>query len=145
MKKMNFKDRVLLLNDHFFKLYQSRFFQEKKTCSNSPIALLNYNDLRFLECLDRNDILTMRALAESLSLPMSTLTSIANKLVKNKYIDRLRIDEDRRVVQVKLTNLGRKMINLRKNAHTSVSEELLKSLTESEQKEFLRLFKKAIG
>ncbi|MCK5675258.1 MAG: MarR family transcriptional regulator [Spirochaetales bacterium] len=142
---MNFKDRVLLLNDHFFKLYQSRFFQEKKTCSNSPIALLNYNDLRFLECLDRNDILTMRALAESLSLPMSTLTSIANKLVKNKYIDRLRIDEDRRVVQVKLTNLGRKMINLRKNAHTSVSEELLKSLTESEQKEFLRLFKKAIG
>ena len=145
MKKMNFKDRVLLLNDHFFKLYQSRFFQEKKTCSNSPIALLNYNDLRFLECLDRNDILTMRALAESLSLPMSTLTNIANKLVKNKYIDRLRIDEDRRVVQVKLTNLGRKMINLRKNAHTSVSEELLKSLTESEQKEFLRLFKKAIG
>ncbi len=142
---MNFKDRVLLLNDHFFKLYQSRFFQEKKTCSNSPIALLNYNDLRFLECLDRNDILTMRALAESLSLPMSTLTSIANKLVKNKYIDRLRIDEDRRVVQVQLTNPGKKIINLRKNAHTSVSEELLKSLTENEQKEFLRLFKKAIG
>lgn len=142
---MDFKDRVLLLNDHFFKLYQSRFFQEKKTCSNSPIALLNYNDLRFMECLDRNNILSMRDLADSLSLPMSTLTSIANKLVKNKYIDRLRIDDDRRVVQVQLTNLGNKMINLRKNAHTSVSEELLESLTEKEQKEFLRLFKKAIG
>lgn len=142
---MDFKDRVLLLNDHFFKLYQSRFFQEKKTCSNSPIALLNYNDLRFMECLDRNNILSMRDLADSLSLPMSTLTSIANKLVKNKYIDRLRIDDDRRVVQVQLTNLGNKMINLRKNAHTSVSEELLESLTENEQKEFLRLFKKAIG
>ena len=142
---MDFRDRVLLLNEHFFQLYQSRFFQEKKTCSNSPIALLTHNDLRVMESLDRNGVLTMRELAEILSLPMSTLTSIANKLVKNKYIDRVRIDEDRRVVQVQPTKLGRQMIDLRKNAHTSVSEELLKSLTESEQKEFLRLFKKAIG
>ena len=142
---MDFKNRVLLLNEHFFQLYQSRFFQEKKTCSNSPIALLTHNDLRVMESLDRNGVLTMRELAEALSLPMSTLTSIANKLVKNKYIDRVRIDEDRRVVQVQPTKLGRKMIDLRKNAHTSVSEELLKSLTDSEQQEFLRLFKKAIG
>lgn len=142
---MNFKDRVLLLNEHFFQLYKSRFFQEKKTCSNSPIALLTHNDLRVMESLDRNGVLTMRELAETLSLPMSTLTSIANKLVKNKYVDRVRIDEDRRVVQVQPTKLGREMIDLRKNAHTSVSEELLKSLTDSEQQEFLRLFKKAIG
>jgi DNA-binding MarR family transcriptional regulator len=141
---MDFKNRVLLLNEHFFQLYQSRFFQEKKTCSNSPIALLTHNDLRVMESLDRNGVLTMRELAEALSLPMSTLTSIANKLVKNKYIDRVRIDEDRRVVQLQPTKLGRKMIDLRKNAHTSVSEELLKSLTDSEQQEFLRLFKKAI-
>jgi MarR family transcriptional regulator, organic hydroperoxide resistance regulator len=142
---MEFKDRVLLLNEHFFQLYQSRFFQEKKTCSNSPLALLNYNDLRVLEFLDRNGIYTMKELAETLSLPMSTLTSIANKLVKSKYIRRVRIDEDRRVVQVQPTELGRQMIELRKNAHTSVSTKLLKSLTEPEQVEFLRLFKKAIG
>ncbi len=142
---MNFKNRVLLLNEHFFQLYQSRFFQEKKTCSNSPLSLLTYNDLRALETLDRKGVLTMRELAESLSLPMSTLTSIANKLVKSKFIARVRIDEDRRVVQVQPTQLGRQMIALRKNAHTSVSKELLKSLTDSEQEEFLRLFKKAIG
>jgi len=142
---MEFKDRVLLLNEHFFQLYQSRFFQEKKTCSNSPIALLTHNDLRVMEFLDRKGILTMKELAEYLSLPMSTLTSIANKLVKNKYINRVRIDEDRRVVQVQLTKLGLQIIELRKNAHTSVSEELLKSLTTDEQDEFLRLLKKAIG
>lgn len=142
---MDFRDRVLLLNEHFFQLYKNRFFQEKKICSNSPIALLTHNDLRVMESLDMNGVLTMKELAEALSLPMSTLTSIANKLVKNKYVDRVRIDEDRRVVQVQPTKLGREMIDLRKNAHTSVSEELLKSLTDSEQQEFLRLFKKAIG
>ena len=142
---MGFKDRVLLLNEHFFQLYQSRFFQEKKTCSNSPISLLTHNDLRVMEFLDRKGILTMKELAEYLSLPMSTLTSISNKLVKNKYINRVRIDEDRRVVQIQLTKLGLQMIELRKNAHTSVSEELLKSLTPDEQDEFLRLLKKAIG
>ena len=142
---MDFKDKVLLLNEHFFKLYQSRFFQEKKTCSNSPLSQLTYNDLRVLESLDRKGVMTMRELADSLSLPMSTLTSIANKLVLKKFIERLRIDEDRRVVQVQATALGNQMISLRKSAHTSVSEELLKSLSDIEQEEFLRLFKKAIN
>ena len=142
---MDFKDKVLLLNEHFFKLYQSRFFQEKKTCSNSPLSQFTYNDLRVLESLDRKGVLTMRELADSLSLPMSTLTSIANKLVLKKFIERLRIDEDRRVVQVQATALGNQMISLRKSAHTSVSEELLKSLSDIEQEEFLRLFKKAIN
>ncbi len=142
---MAFRERVSELNEHFFNLYQSRFFQEKKSCSNSPLSRLTYNDLRALETLDRKGLLTMRKLAELLSLPMSTLTGIADKLVNLEYIERIRSSEDRRVVQVSPTDLGRQMINLRKNAHTSVSEELLKSLTDDEQVEFLRLFKKAIN
>ena len=91
---MDFRDRVLLLNEHFFQLYQSRFFQEKKTCSNSPIALLTHNDLRVMETLDRRGVLTMRELAEILSLPMSTLTSIANKLVKNSKSNTIVLAKD---------------------------------------------------
>ena len=142
---MSFEDRVLELNELFFQLYQSRLFQEKKSCTDSPLSRFTNNDIRVLELVERRRELTMKDLSETLSLPMSTLTGIADKLVRKKYIERIRIDEDRRVVLVKITSLGRETISLRKNAHCSVSEQLLKSLTDEEQKEFLRLFRKAAG
>ena len=141
---MSFEERVLELNEFFFQLYQNRFFQEKKTCSKGPLARYTYNDLRVLERIERSGVASMKDLSEALSLPMSTLTGIADKLVKDGFIERFRTEADRRVVQVKISPRGNESLALRKNAHIEVSRRLLGSLTEEEQAEFLRLFRKAV-
>ena len=142
---MGFKEKVSRLNQYFFQLFMDRNLTEKITCSNSPLSQLTYNDLRTFELIEAMGTANMRELADQLHLPMSTLTGITDKLVKKDFIDRMRNNEDRRIVQVKLTDLGRQMIQLKKSAHTSVSEGILKALSEREQDEFLRLLKKVIS
>jgi DNA-binding MarR family transcriptional regulator len=140
---MGFKEKVTTLNEYFFQLYNDRKLKEKKTCSKSPLSHFTYNDLRTFELIDAKGLVNMRELSEELQLPMSTLTGIVDKLVKKEFVRRARTDEDRRVVQVELTESGRKMICLRKTAHTSVCEGILNALTDEEQNELLRLLKKA--
>ena len=142
---MGFKEKVTNLNQYFFQLFVDRNLTEKKTCSNSPLSQLTYNDLRTFELIEAKGTANMRELADQLHLPMSTLTGVTDKLVKKGFISRMRNDEDRRVVQVRLTDLGSEMIQLKKTAHTSVSEGILNALSEREQDEFLRLLKKVIG
>jgi DNA-binding MarR family transcriptional regulator len=142
---MGFKEKVTKLNQYFFQLFMDRNLTEKRTCSNSPLSQLTYNDLRTFELIEAKGTANMRVLADQLHLPMSTLTGITDKLVKKDFINRMRNDDDRRVVQVNLTELGKEMILLSKSAHTSVSEGILNALSDREQDEFLRLLKKVIG
>jgi DNA-binding MarR family transcriptional regulator len=48
----------------------------------------------------------MSEIADHLKAPLSTLTSIADKLVANKFLVRHNSDEDRRVVKVALGGKG---------------------------------------
>ena len=49
----------------------------------------------------------MSDLANSLSAPLSTVTSIVDKLVKKKFLDRYHSSDDRRVVFVTLASNGK--------------------------------------
>lgn len=60
-----------------------------------------------LELLKSNG-LTMNELSEKMNLNTSTMTRIVDKLVRDKYIVRERLEEDRRIVIVNLTNKGKK-------------------------------------
>ena len=142
---MGIREKVTKLNQYFFQLFMDRNLTEKKTCINSPLSQLTYNDLRTFELIEAKGTANMRELADQLHLPMSTLTGITDKLVKKGFISRMRNEHDRRVVQVRLTDLGGEMIQLKKSAHTSVSKGILNALSEREQDEFLRLLKKVTG
>jgi DNA-binding MarR family transcriptional regulator len=84
----------------------------------------------------------MSALAERIRLSLSSMTGLIDRLVEKKLVCRDRSREDRRVVQVELTDGGREL-------HTSVVEsqvryarELMKHLSAAEQDELLALFGK---
>ncbi len=77
---MGFKEKVSKLNQYFFQLYMDRNLTEKRTCSNSPLSNLTYNDLRTFELIEAKGTSNMRELADQLQLPMSTLTGITDKL-----------------------------------------------------------------
>lgn len=54
----------------------------------------------------QNDAMTMQELSERMNLNSSTMTRVVDKLVRDKYVQRTRSEEDRRIVLVSLTEKG---------------------------------------
>ena len=59
--------------------------------------------------IGKNGTMTMHALSEWMSLATSTMTRIVDNLVRDGYIARTQDPQDRRVVQVSLTEEGEKL------------------------------------
>lgn len=142
---MSLDEKVALLNNFFFHIFQKRSSTEKMVCMNSPLSSLSYNDLKVFETVEMRGELTMGCLAEELHMAISTLTGITDKLVNKGFLERTRSETDRRVVVVKVTDPGYKAFALRKSAHESISKNILSSLSEKEQDHLLRLLKKVIS
>jgi len=67
---------------------------------------INKKELMIIAFVGDNKSAKMSEIADYLKAPLSTLTSIADKLVANKFLVRHNSDEDRRVVKVALGEKG---------------------------------------
>ncbi len=67
---------------------------------------VNEKELMIIVFVGDNKSVKMSEIADNLKAPLSTLTSIADKLVANKFLVRHNSDEDRRVVKVALGEKG---------------------------------------
>ncbi len=67
---------------------------------------VNEKELMIIVFVGQNKSVKMSEIADNLKAPLSTLTSIADKLVANKFLVRHNSDEDRRVVKVGLGEKG---------------------------------------
>src|SRR5271154_3271164 len=63
---------------------------------------VNEKELMIIAFVGDNKSVRMSEIADNLKAPLSTLTTIADKLVANKFLVRHNSDEDRRVVKVGL-------------------------------------------
>jgi DNA-binding MarR family transcriptional regulator len=63
---------------------------------------VNEKELMIIVFVGQNKSVKMSEIADHLKAPLSTLTSIADKLVANKFLVRHNSDQDRRVVKVGL-------------------------------------------
>lgn len=94
--------------------------------------------------LDKRNEMTMSELVEYLNSPMSTATGIADRLVRKGYILRDRSESDRRIVILKLSEEGSRLI---KNLKEMIAENLnfiLDDLTEEEKRFLLQIIFKIL-
>ena len=80
----------------------------------------------------------MSDIAESIDAPMSTLTSIVDKLVERKIVAREHSSDDRRAINVTLTQNGKNFFNTLIEEKKQTGEKLLSQLNEKDQAVFLR-------
>ena len=94
---------------------------------------INKKELMIIAFVGDHKSAKMSEIADYLKAPLSTLTSIADKLVANKFLVRYNSDEDRRVVKVALGKKGMesyKAFLTRKKANT---KNVLSHFNEKEQ------------
>jgi len=86
--------------------------------------------------LDKRKEITMTELVEYINVPMSTATGIVDRLVRKGYIARERSETDRRIVVLRLTDEGLRLIQNLKKLIYKYLDMILTDLTD-EEKQFL--------
>ena len=80
-----------------------------------------------------------------MGMSSSAVTQFVDVLVQSGYVTRQENPEDRRLIQLKLSQKGRKHIAAMKETRLAEMTGLFDALTDTELEEFLRLHKKIVS
>ena len=103
---------------------------------------LSIQGLKALGLLGFRGRMIMSALAESLGLQLSTATHTVNKLVKSGLVERAHSETDRRVVEVELSQEGKRRNRLFQDHRLAMIRYMLTALSDGEREIFLELIAK---
>jgi DNA-binding MarR family transcriptional regulator len=132
--------RATELMGHLGALARRHLFQDRPTRDDhAPLAR---QEFRVLLSVGEAGATTMGRLARELAASMSSLTSVADRLVAKGMIRRYRSDRDRRVVLLELTEQGRRIHERRRRARLRMATAMLQTLNERERAEFIALMRK---
>ena len=114
-----------------------KLFRDINTIEERAIRTEEYRDMHVIEAIGTGEPKNMTTVAKLLSVTTGTLTISMNSLVKKGYVQRVRSEEDRRVVLVSLTEKGKRAFDHHKRFHDEMIRQVLKGLDGQEQ-EILR-------
>jgi DNA-binding MarR family transcriptional regulator len=112
------------------------------TAATGPHAELNMQELRTIQFIGIAGPQMMREMAGRLGVAVNSLTSITDGLEKKGLVLRQRSEQDRRIINLELTEDGTRIFNSTRDMKLKVYRSMLKALTEDEQEIFMVLFRK---
>jgi DNA-binding MarR family transcriptional regulator len=137
---MNLEDRARRLTDHLQIVMEEAENADKK--NTAVREKLTWQEVRVLRAVGRQDCCPMSGLADAICLSLSSATGLIDRLVSKKLVKRDRSSEDRRVVQVELTEQGRELNEEAMAGPVEFARGMLKGLNADEQDALVSLFGK---
>lgn len=120
------------INDILVHLFNEIWELEEKAIITEEFKDISNNDMHIVEAIGSGDGNNMSTIAKKLSITVGSLTTSMNSLVNKKYVIRERSEEDRRVVNIRLSDKGRKAFQHHKDFHTQMTNAVVNSLGEDE-------------
>lgn len=121
------------LNEVLVKLFRNVNAIEEKAIRTEEYQDVTTNDMHVIEAIGLDTARNMTSVAKTLEVTTGTLTIAVNSLVKKGYVDRVRSEEDRRVVLISLSDRGEKAYLHHQKFHQDMIEAVVGELTEEEQ------------
>ena len=122
------------LNEVIVDTYRSILRVEENILKRSDQTDLSISEIHMLEVVgkgkDRRR--TISELAEVLNITLPSVTVAINKLMKKGYVEKVRGEEDGRIVYVSLTRQGRRIDSAHRYFHESMVRSIIRDMTESE-------------
>ena len=122
------------LNEVIVDTYRSILRVEENILKRSDQTDLSISEIHMLEAVgkgkDRRR--TISELAEVLNITLPSVTAAINKLMKKGYVEKVRGEEDGRIVYVSLTRQGRRIDSAHRYFHESMVRSIIRDMTESE-------------
>lgn len=135
-------DIVSTLNEMLVKLFRSINVIEERAIRTGEYRDVTANDMHVIEAIGTEEAKNMTSVARSLDVTTGTLTIAVNSLVKKGYVDRVRSEEDRRVVLISLSEKGKRAYLHHRKFHDQMIGVVLEELTEEEQQVLERALRK---
>ena len=121
------------MNEFLVGIFKDIMDIEEKAIITSEFKDITNNDMHIIEAIGISEPKNMSTVAKSLSVTIGTLTIAMNSLVKKGYVERVRSQEDRRVVLLSLSEKGRKAYEHHKIFHENMIKATVDKLTETEK------------
>ena len=102
------------------------------------------SEMYVLERLHFNNPIKFADISKNYNIPPSTLTGILDRLEKKNLIQRLRSIEDRRSIEIKVTENGEEVVKNHIKEDKCFIKNLLESLDEDKRATFLSLLEELI-
>ncbi len=123
---------VETVNDILVNLFNEIMDIEERALITSEYKDISVKDMHVIEAIGIGNPRNMSAVAKSLSVTVGTLTIAMNNLVKKGYVNRVRSEEDRRVVLVSLSEKGEQAYHHHRIFHERMVMSVLKDLNKEE-------------
>ncbi|NLM66290.1 MAG: MarR family transcriptional regulator [Enterococcus sp.] len=118
-------------------------FNDILVIEESELKMSQFNDLSItemhtIEAVGMYRKKTTSEVAKELSITVGTLTTAINRLVKKNYVERIRSEDDRRVVKLGLTKKGKLLYRVHQNFHRQMIEAVLVDMGKEEATALLK-------
>ncbi|HYL37451.1 MAG TPA: MarR family transcriptional regulator [Bryobacteraceae bacterium] len=125
---------------HFDVLYRRLMVTRPATAASE--VEISRQESRVLVVLGSKGTTIMSDLARASNLALSTATNTVDKLVSKELIERTRVEQDRRIVQVALSGKGRRLYEAFVECQLAMGRTMLEALSPGEREIFLELMAK---
>ena len=126
------------INDILVRLFNEIWELEEKAIITEEYKDITNNDMHIIEAIGLGEGNPMSVIAKKLHITAGTLTTAVNSLVKKKYVSRNRSEEDRRVVNIRLTEKGERAFYHHQEFHRQMTQAVIDRLNEEEMSVLLK-------
>ena len=123
----------LIINELFVDIFNDILQIEEETLKNGSLSDLSVTEIHTIDAIGMYSERTMSEVAQDLKITVGTLTTAINKLIKKGYVERKRIEEDRRVVLIHLTKRGKLAYRLHDKFHNDMINATIEGLSDNEK------------
>lgn len=129
------------VNDYLVSVFNDILTIEESELKKSQFNDLSITEMHTIEAIGMYKKKTSSEVAKELSITVGTLTVAINNLVKKGYVERLRSEDDRRVVKLGLTKKGKLLFRVHQHFHRETVKNILKGMEQEEEQALLRALK----
>src|SRR3989344_3866961 len=136
LQSVSHTDRIITQMMELHRLLRKHTDTLPHTKGMSPV---NWPQLHALMLLTENEGMTMKELAQALKITAPSATSFVNRLVALRWVKRHADPKNRKLVRVKVTESGNKMLRESMQEKNRILRKVFGLMREKDQNEFARI------
>lgn len=129
------------VNDYLVSVFNDILTIEESELKKSQFNDLSITEMHTIEAIGMYKKKTSSEVAKELSITVGTLTVAINNLVKKGYVERIRSEDDRRVVKLGLTKKGKLLFRVHQHFHKEMVRRILSRMGTVEEHALLKALK----
>ncbi|MDR0922638.1 MAG: MarR family transcriptional regulator [Lactobacillales bacterium] len=133
------------INDYLVSVFNDILIIEESELQRSKFSDISIKEMHTIEAIGLYRKKASSEVAKELMVTVGTLTVAVNNLVKKGYVERLRSEDDRRVVKLGLTNRGKLVYRVHQHFHREMVKNILRDMDEEQSDALLKALKNLHG